>query len=140
LVRGIHPPVLADRGLVDAVRARALESPLQISVGSNIVGRPLPPLESAVYFAISELLANISKHATTAEVEIKITYDEGHLRVSVQDDGPGGADPEAGTGLRGIQRRLAAFDGDLLLHSPHGGPTTASVIVPCELYPGEQVT
>src|SRR5699024_10725362 len=85
LVRGIHPPVLADRGLVDAVRARALESPLQISVGSNIVGRPLPPLESAVYFAISELLANISKHATTAEVEIKITYDEGHLRVSVQD-------------------------------------------------------
>lgn len=133
LVRGIHPPVLADRGLVDAIRARALESPLRVEVRSTVEGRPLPPLESAVYFAVSELLANVGKHADATTVTIDVTNDDGTLRVSVQDDGRGGADVARGTGLRGIERRLAAFDGFLVVHSPVGGPTTASITVPCRL-------
>lgn len=133
LVRGIHPPVLADRGLVDAIRARALESPMEVKVRSSIGGRPLPPLESAVYFAVSELLANIAKHAEATEIKIDVTYDSGALRVAVTDNGHGGADPDRGSGLRGVERRLAAFDGVLLVHSPEGGPTTVSVSVPCLL-------
>ncbi|WP_223304938.1 sensor histidine kinase [Cellulomonas sp. B6] len=133
LVRGIHPPVLADRGLVDAIRARALESPLHVEVRSTIAGRPLPPLESAVYFAVSELLANVGKHAEASSVEIDVTQDDGMLRVNVRDDGRGGADAARGTGLRGIERRLAAFDGFLVVHSPEGGPTDIGITVPCRL-------
>lgn len=121
------------RGLVDAIRARALESPMEVTVRSSIGGRPLPPLESAVYFAVSELLANIAKHAEATEIKIDVTYDSGALRVAVTDNGHGGADPDRGSGLRGVERRLAAFDGVLLVHSPEGGPTTVSVSVPCLL-------
>ncbi|MGY4644237.1 sensor domain-containing protein [Cellulomonas sp. URHB0016] len=133
LVRGIHPPVLADRGLVDAIRARALESPLRVEVRSTVEGRPLPPLESAVYFAVSELLANVGKHADATHVTIDVANADGMLQVAVRDDGRGGADPDRGTGLRGVERRLAAFDGVLTVHSPAGGPTTVSLAVPCAL-------
>ena len=123
LVRGIHPPVLADRGLVEAVRALALDSPLRVHVASEVHGRPPAPVESAVYFAVSELLANAAKHAGPCEAWIDFRYSSGMLRISVADDGRGGADPEHGTGLRGIERRLAAFDGVLAVSSPPGGPT-----------------
>jgi signal transduction histidine kinase len=133
LVRGIHPPVLADRGLTDAVRAIALDSPLPVRVVSEIPGRPPAPVESAAYFAVCELLANVAKHAGARWAEVDLRYDHGMLRVGVADNGRGGADPAAGTGLDGIERRLAAFDGVLAISSPSGGPTVVTLEVPCEL-------
>ena len=133
LVRGIHPPVLADRGLGDAVRALALDSPLRARLASDLPGRLPAPVESAAYFAVSELLANVSKHADAAQAWIDIRYSEGMLRVGVSDNGRGGADPQRGTGLRGIERRVAAFDGVLAVHSPPGGPTAVTMEIPCAL-------
>ena len=133
LVRGIHPPVLADRGIGEAVRALAMDSPLKIRVTNELAGRPPAPVESAAYFAVSELLANVSKHAGALQVWIDLRHERGLLRIDVGDDGRGGADPSEGTGLRGIERRLSAFDGILALSSPPGGPTVATVELPCEL-------
>ena len=133
LVRGIHPPVLADRGIGEAVRALANDSPLRIRVTNELAGRPPAPVESATYFAVCELLANVSKHADARQVWIDLRYERGLLRVDVGDDGQGGADPSEGSGLRGIERRLSAFDGILAISSPPGGPTVATLELPCEL-------
>ncbi|MFC4530831.1 sensor histidine kinase [Sphaerisporangium dianthi] len=130
LVRGIHPPVLAERGLGDAVRALALDSPLKVSVSVELPLRPEAPVESAVYFVVSELLTNASRHGGAGRVAVDISRRGAALRITVIDDGQGGADPSRGSGLRGIERRVAAFDGVLALHSPAGGPTTASVDIP----------
>jgi len=133
LVRGIHPPVLADRGLADAIRALALDSPLRSHVVGGLGGRLPAPVESAAYFAVSELLANVSKHAGARETWIDVRYTDGMLRLGVTDNGQGGADPGRGSGLRGIERRLAAFDGVLAISSPPGGPTSVTMEIPCEL-------
>ncbi len=125
VVRGIHPPVLAERGLGDAVRALVLDTSLTAHVTVDLPVRPDAPVESAAYFAISELLTNAVKHGGATEVWIDISHHGTTLRVTVTDDGRGGADPGRGTGLQGIERRLAAFDGVLALNSPVGGPTTA---------------
>jgi signal transduction histidine kinase len=131
LVRGIHPPVLADRGLADAVRALALDTPLPITVSSDLTRRLPAPLESAAYFAASELLANVVKHADAGQAHVDILHDGEALTITVADDGHGGANPRAGTGLRGVQRRLAAFDGVLIIDSPLGGPTIITMELPC---------
>ena len=133
LVRGIHPPVLADRGLADAVRALALDSPLRAQLASDLRGRPPAPVESAAYFALCELLANAAKHSAASHAWIDLRHAEGLLRASVTDDGAGGADPARGTGLRGIEHRLAAFDGVLAVSSPPGGPTVVTMEIPCAL-------
>jgi signal transduction histidine kinase len=133
LVRGIHPPVLADRGLADAIHALALDTPMRIHLHSDLYGRPSAPIESAAYFAVSELLANVSKHAEARETWIDIRRTDGMLRIGVTDNGHGGADPARGSGLRGIERRLAAFDGVLAISSPPGGPTAVTMEIPCEL-------
>jgi signal transduction histidine kinase len=133
LVRGIHPPVLADRGLADAIQALALDTPMRIHLASDLYGRPPAWVESAAYFAISELLANVSKHAEARETWIDIRHTDGMLRIGVTDNGHGGADPARGSGLRGIERRLAAFDGVLAISSPPGGPTAVTMEIPCEL-------
>ncbi len=133
LVRGVHPPVLADRGLADAVRALALDTGLNVDVVAGLPGRPQAPVESAAYFAVSELLANVSKHANARQTWIDLRHERGMLRVDVTDDGHGGADPGRGSGLHGIERRLAAFDGILALNSPPGGPTVATMEIPCAL-------
>jgi signal transduction histidine kinase len=133
LVRGIHPPVLADRGVADAIAALALDTPLRIHLASDLYGRPPAWVESAAYFAVSELLANVSKHAEARETWIDIRHTDGMLRIGVTDNGHGGADPARGTGLRGIERRLAAFDGILAISSPPGGPTAVTMEIPCEL-------
>jgi signal transduction histidine kinase len=135
LVRGIHPPVLADRGLVEAVRALALDSPLRAHVSSELTGRPPAPVESAAYFAVSELLANAAKHAGPCEASVDFRHSAGMLRITVSDDGRGGADQHLGrgSGLRGVEKRLAAFDGVLAVSSPPGGPTVANLEIPCAL-------
>ncbi|CAM5307959.1 MULTISPECIES: sensor histidine kinase [Streptomyces] len=133
LVRGIHPPVLADRGLADAVRALAMTCPVRTEVQVDLPGRPEMPVESAAYFAISEILTNVAKHAGAARAWIDLRYDRGMLHITVTDDGHGGADASRGTGLRGIERRLATFDGVLAVSSPVGGPTMVTMEIPCVL-------
>ncbi len=133
VVRGIHPPVLADRGLAGAVQALALDMPFPVSVLITLPGRPAAPVESAVYFAVSELLANIGKHAAATRALVEVTHDAGVLKVRVEDDGRGGADVAAGSGLAGVARRLSAFDGTMEVTSPAKGPTVITLEVPCEL-------
>jgi signal transduction histidine kinase len=133
LVRGINPPVLVERGLGDAIQALALDTPVPATVDIDLPGRPPAPVESAVYFAVAEALANAVKHAAAQHVHIRIEHRGGMLRVTVTDDGDGGADPANGTGLSGIERRLGTFDGVLAISSPPGGPTIIAVELPCAL-------
>jgi signal transduction histidine kinase len=133
LVRGIYPPVLADRGLGDAVRALALDSPLHAETDIDVPGRLDAPVESACYFAVAEALANAVKHSAARHVHIRMQHAGGMLRIEVTDDGIGGADPLKGSGLRGLERRLGTFDGILAVSSPPGGPTMVVIEVPCAL-------
>jgi signal transduction histidine kinase len=133
LVRGIYPPVLADRGVGDAIKALALDCPVLTLTDIELDGRPPAPVESAVYFAVAEVLSNAVKHAEARAISIRVTHASGMLRAEVDDDGIGGADPSGGTGLAGIERRLAAFDGILAISSPAGGPTIVVIEVPCAL-------
>ncbi|MEU3856487.1 sensor domain-containing protein [Streptomyces sp. NPDC028722] len=133
LVHGIHPPVLAERGLADALRALGLASPLDVTAVVDLPGRLPDPVESAVYFAVSELLTNALKHADARRVEIVAWCEDDTLHARVTDDGRGGADASAGSGLAGIRRRLASFDGILEINSPPGGPTVIKMELPCAL-------
>jgi signal transduction histidine kinase len=133
LVRGIHPPVLAERGLGGAVRALTLSLPVPIAVDIDLPGRPDTPVESAAYFAVAEALTNMIRHSRAHTGSVSLRHADGALTMVVTDDGEGGADPAAGTGLRGIERRLAAFDGTMALSSPPGGPTVITMELPCAL-------
>jgi signal transduction histidine kinase len=133
LVRGINPPVLAERGLGDAIRALALDAQVATMVEIDLPGRPPAPVESAAYFAVAEALANAVKHADARAVHIRVAHFAGQLRIEVSDNGVGGADPALGTGLRGMERRLGTFDGVLAVSSPPGGPTIVVIEVPCAL-------
>jgi signal transduction histidine kinase len=131
LVRGIHPPVLADRGLVEAIRALASAVPVPVAVRADIPGRLPAPVESAAYFAAAEVLTNVVKHASAKQVTIVLKRVGNDVELVVEDDGIGGADVEQGTGLQGIARRLSAFDGVLTVESPAGGPTKVVMVLPC---------
>jgi signal transduction histidine kinase len=133
LVRGIHPPALAERGLDGAVRALALSLPLPIELHIELPGRPVAPVESAAYFAVAEVLANVVKHSGANRAWVQLEYDHGKLIAIVGDNGAGGAQPRAGGGLQGIERRLNAFDGTVAVTSPAGGPTQVTMELPCEL-------
>ncbi|MER6071769.1 histidine kinase [Streptomyces sp. NPDC001817] len=131
LIRGMHPPMLADRGLGEAVRALALDLPLPCETEIDLPERLAAPLESACYFAVAEVVTNAVRHASAHGLQIRMARTDGLLRVEVVDDGAGGADPARGTGLAGVERRLAAFDGILAVSSPPGGPTIVVMEVPC---------
>jgi signal transduction histidine kinase len=133
LVRGIHPPVLAERGLGDAVKALALRLPIATEVDVELPGRAGAPVESAAYFAVSESLANAIKHSGADRIWVDMHHGDGMLRVAVTDNGKGGAALGAGSGLSGIERRLGTFDGVLAVSSPAGGPTMVTMEIPCEL-------
>ncbi|MFC5751059.1 sensor histidine kinase [Actinomadura rugatobispora] len=133
LVRGIHPPVLAERGLDGAVQALALSLPLPVDVRIELPGRADAPVESAAYFAVAEMLANVVKHSGASRAWVQVEYRSDRLQLIVGDDGEGGADPGAGSGMRGIERRLAAFDGTMAVTSPPGGPTVVTMELPCAL-------
>lgn len=129
LVRGIHPPVLADRGLAAGVEALAIPIPIPVTVALRLP-RLAPPVESAAYFAVAECLANVAKHARATRAWVVGDHDGETLRLKVGDDGVGGADP-GGNGLSGVARRLAAFDGTLSVHGRAGGGTEVHLEVPC---------
>lgn len=133
LVRGIHPPVLAERGLGDAVRALALRLPIRTEVDVELSGRADAPVESAAYFAVSELLTNAAKHSGADRVWVDLHDADGNLRISVTDNGKGGAEAGSGSGLSGVERRLGTFDGIMAVSSPAGGPTMVTMEIPCEL-------
>jgi signal transduction histidine kinase len=133
LVRGIYPPVLADRGLPDAIRALALDTPLRTETDIELPGRLEAPVEAACYFAVAEGLANAVKHSGARVVQVRIRHAAGMVKIMVIDNGVGGADPARGSGLAGIERRLGTFDGILAVSSPPGGPTMIVMEVPCAL-------
>jgi signal transduction histidine kinase len=130
LARGIHPPVLTDRGLEAALASLASTTPLPVELSVDVVARPAPAVESAAYFVAAEALANAVKHAGAEHVDIEIARLGDTLELEVRDDGTGGADP-GGAGLRGLRRRVEALDGTLTIISPRGGPTAIRAELPC---------
>ncbi|WP_205475217.1 histidine kinase [Nocardioides sp. SYSU D00038] len=138
VVRGIHPPVLADRGLAGAIEALAVPIPLPVTTSVAVPALPAP-VESAAYFAVAECLANTVKHARATRAWVQATHDGEVLRIVVGDDGRGGATP-TGSGITGIARRLAAFDGWMTVTSPDGGPTQVTMEVPCRTSPADRPT
>jgi PAS domain S-box-containing protein len=130
LARGIHPAVLTDRGLRPAIEALAAKSPLPVDLA--LADERLPgQVEAAAYYVISEALANVVKYAGASTVEVKIARDNGRAVVEVADDGVGGADPESGSGLRGLADRVEALDGRLHVESAPGGGTRIRAEIPC---------
>lgn len=132
LIRGIHPQVLADYGLSAAVEDAADRSPVPVDVDT---GAELPrlsePVESAAYFAVREALTNVARHSGATRAAVRARHADGALRLTVRDDGTGGADPARGSGLTGLADRLAVLDGTLTVTSPPGGPTVLTLEIPC---------
>jgi signal transduction histidine kinase len=131
LVRGLHPPVLEDRGLDAALSGLAARTPVPVRVNVDLPERPPPTVEAVAYFVVSEALANVTKHAAATQVDVEVVRAGAGLRVTVTDDGVGGADPAGGTGLRGLAKRVYSVDGTLRLDSPAGGPTVLRAELPC---------
>ncbi len=131
LARGIAPPVLADRGLAAAVEALGTRAPLPVTVDARLSRRPAPVVESAAYFVVAESLTNVAKHAPGAAAAVTLRLDDEVLDVTIADDGRGGADASAGSGLDGLRRRVAALDGEMKIVSPAGGGTRIEVRLPC---------
>ncbi|MER7442229.1 sensor histidine kinase [Micromonospora avicenniae] len=130
LVRGIHPPILTDRGLYAALAALAADSPLRVELRGDPQARYSPAVESAAYFVVAEGLTNAGKHAEAATCVIELTQTVTTIVVTLTDDGRGGADP-SGAGLDGLRRRVEALDGTLTITSPPGGPTVMRAEFPC---------
>ncbi|WP_020669974.1 sensor histidine kinase [Amycolatopsis nigrescens] len=131
IVRTIYPPILSDRGLVGALRSLVADAAVPVHADLEEVG-PLPAsVEAAAYFVVSEALTNVAKHAGARLVMVSVRRVGDRLDVEVTDDGRGGIDETAGTGVNGIRRRVAALDGIATVHSPAGGPTTIRVELPC---------
>ena len=131
LAAGIHPGVLTEHGLGEAIRSLASRLPLTVSVEDESPGRLPAPVEASVYFFVSEALTNTIKHASAAEARVRIATVDHELTVEVADDGVGGAEAASGgTGLRGLGDRVGALDGALELHSPLGGGTLLRARIP----------
>ena len=130
LARGIHPPVLSDRGLEAALRALISATPMQVELAVSVGRRPPPAVETCAYFVVAEALANAAKHAQASKVDIRIVRSGETLVLAVTDNGVGGADP-SGDGLVGLKQRVEALDGSLSVTSPAGGPTTVRAELPC---------
>jgi signal transduction histidine kinase len=131
LARGIHPPVLSERGLEPALRVLAARAPLPVEFVGGLGSRLPEAVETAAYFVVSEALTNIAKYAQAERATVRLEREDGRLILEVSDDGVGGASPDAGSGLRGLADRVAALDGDLDIASPSGKGTCLRVRLPC---------
>ncbi|MDA0165610.1 sensor domain-containing protein [Solirubrobacter ginsenosidimutans] len=123
LARGIHPAVLTERGLGPALRDVAGRCPLPVSVLDGLEERFPPTVEATAYFVVSEALTNVAKYADARSATVSVALDDDRLVIEIVDDGRGGADPESGSGLRGLADRIAALDGTLDVFSPVGHGT-----------------
>jgi signal transduction histidine kinase len=130
LARGIHPAVLTDRGLDAALSAVASRCTVPVRVEVDLAARPAPAIEGIAYFTVSELLQNIGKHSRARSATVDVWRSENRLMLQVVDDGVGGADASAGSGLAGLAERLDAVDGILVVDSPAGGPTRVTAELP----------
>ncbi|MFD9885016.1 sensor histidine kinase [Streptomyces alboflavus] len=130
LARGIHPAVLTDRGLDAALSALAARCTVPVEVEVDLAARPAAAIEGIAYFTVSELLQNISKHSGAGRASVDVWKVEDRLMLQVGDDGRGGADVSAGSGLAGLAERLDAVDGILVVESPVGGPTLITAELP----------
>ena len=129
LARGIHPAILTDRGLEAALRALADRAPVPVSL--TVAAGELPPtVETAIYFVVAEALTNVAKYARASAATVTVQRTPDGVTVEITDDGTGGADVTAGSGLRGLEDRVAALDGRLEVHSPPGGGTRLRVEIP----------
>jgi signal transduction histidine kinase len=133
LIHGIHPKVLSDYGLHAAVTDAAERCVVPVDVDLELPGRPDQSVETAAYFVVCEALANVAKHSGAGRARVSGGHRDGRLFLEVSDDGRGGADASAGSGLTGLADRVSVLDGRLALTSPRGGPTLLRVEFPCEL-------
>jgi signal transduction histidine kinase len=129
LARGVHPPILTDAGLAAAIEALAERTPFPVAIDATDARFP-PDVEAAAYFVVAEGLTNVARYAEASAARVVVRTERGRLVVSVADDGRGGADPEAGTGLRGLADRLAVVGGELTVTSEPGGGTTLQATLP----------
>ncbi|MFI0543453.1 sensor histidine kinase [Streptomyces sp. WSLK1-3] len=136
LARGIHPAVLTDRGLDAALSSVASRCTVPVQVEVDLPSRPAPAIEGIAYFTVSELLQNISKHSRATFAAVDVWRVENRLLLQVVDNGVGGAEVSAGSGLAGLAERLDAVDGILVVDSPAGGPTRVTAELP---WRGERV-
>jgi PAS domain S-box-containing protein len=131
LARGIHPAVLTDRGLAAAVNALAARATVPVDPIDVLAGRLPSPVEAAAYYVVAEALTNVARYAGATHAEVQISRPDGAVLVEVRDDGVGGADPAAGSGLRGLVDRVATVGGELEVTSPEGGGTVVRARLPC---------
>jgi signal transduction histidine kinase len=131
LARGIHPAILTDRGLIPALEALAGRAPLPVELERVHDGRLPLPVEAAAYFVVAESLTNVAKYAAADQATVRILREDGYAVVEIEDNGIGGADPSAGSGLRGLGDRVHALDGKLEVRSPRGEGTLVRAKIPC---------
>ena len=129
LAHGLHPRVLAEAGLLGALESLAEQAPIRVEVVAPVARLPAEA-EAVAYFVCSEALTNIAKHASASRASISVTTDEGQVRIEIEDDGLGGADPVRGTGLRGLADRVEALGGAFHVESPAGGGTRLAAEIP----------
>jgi signal transduction histidine kinase len=133
LVRGVHPPVLTDRGLDAALSGLAARCPVPVDLQVEVPVRPRPAVEAVAYFTVAEALTNVAKHSRAGHARVIVDGGPGpagSLNIVISDDGIGGADAD-GAGLRGLADRIGGIDGALSVESPPGGPTIISAVLPC---------
>ncbi len=133
LARGIHPAVLTERGLDPALESLAARAPLPVSVSAAPHDRLPPAVDAAAYFVVMEALTNVAKYSGASAAEVTVRCDDGHVTVDVHDDGVGGADPNAGSGLAGLADRVIALGGRLVVESPPSGGTVVRAELPTRL-------
>jgi signal transduction histidine kinase len=132
LVRGVHPPVLTDRGLDAALSGLTARSPVPVEVQVEMAVRPKAAVEAVAYFVVAEALTNVAKHSRASQAKV-VVEEHGYppvLTIMISDDGIGGADPD-GAGLSGLADRVSGVDGRLTVESPRGGPTIIAAQLPC---------
>jgi PAS domain S-box-containing protein len=131
LARGIHPAVLSDGGLEPAIAGLVSGSQMKVRIEEVTNKRFAPSVESAAYFVVAEALTNVTRYAEASEASVAVRCEGERMLVEVRDDGRGGADPDSGSGLRGLADRLAALEGELTVESPAGEGTTVRASIPC---------
>ena len=130
LAQGIHPAVLTERGLGPALEVLAARAPVTVELDIDLPERLPEPVETAAYYAVSEALANVAKHADACSAAVRVTCEDGRIIVEIADDGVGDANLDGGSGLRGLQDRIETLDGELLVDSPPGRGTVVRAVLP----------